>query len=238
MYTRAAQLYDALYHFKNYSAESEKLHNLIQQHNPHATTLIDVACGTGKHLENLRRYYRVEGLDISRELLDIAHERCPEVTLYQDDMLTFSLARSYDVVTCLFSAIAYVKTPDNLERAVSSMARHLRPGGMLFVEPWFSPTNYWIGSVTANFVDQPELKVAWMYISEVEDLVSVLDIHYLVGAPQGITRFNERHEMGLFTHEEYVGAFHRAGLEVHYDPQGLWGRGMYLGIRGGGGAGK
>jgi hypothetical protein len=75
-----------------------------------------------------------------------------------------------------------------------------------------------------------------MYISEVEDLVSVLDIDYLVGTPQRITRFSERHELGLFTHEEYSGVFHRAGLEVHYDPEGLWGRGMYLGIRGGAGS--
>jgi SAM-dependent methyltransferase len=236
MYTRSAQLYDALYHFKNYYAECEELHSLILQHNPKAKSLIDVACGTGKHLECLRRYYRVEGLDLSRELLDIAHERCPEVELHQDNMLTFSLGHRFDVVTCLFSAIAYVKTKVNLERAVANMARHLRPGGLLFVEPWFSPTNYWIGRITANFVDEPELKVAWMYISEVEDLVSVLDIDYLVGTPQRITRFSERHELGLFTHEEYSEAFHRAGLEVQYDPQGLWGRGMYLGIRGGAGS--
>src|SRR5919107_548502 len=115
MYTRSAQLYDVLYHFKNYHAESEKLHSLIRQHNPSAKTLIDVACGTGKHLECLRRYYRVEGLDLSRELLDITRERCPEVTLHQDDMLTFSLGHNFDVVTCLFSAIAYVKTKANLE---------------------------------------------------------------------------------------------------------------------------
>lgn len=230
MFARSTQFYDALYHFKDYAAAVEQLHTLIQETCPGATTLLDVGCGTGKHLEYLRAYYRVEGLDLNAKLLEIARKRCPGVLFHQGNMVDFNLDRSFDVVTCLFSSIGYVKTIDNLEQASSTMARHLKPGGMLFVEPWFSPENYWTGRLTANFVDQPELKIAWMYVSELKGRTSVFDIHYLVGTSQGIDHFTERHEMGLFTNAEYLEAFRKCGLDVRHDPTGLFGRGMYTGV--------
>jgi hypothetical protein len=101
---------------------------------------------------------------------------------------------------------------------------------VVVVEPWFSPENFWVGKVTANFVDEPDLKIAWMYVSEREGRLSILNTHYLVARAEGVEHFTERHELGLFTHEEYREAFVQAGLEVHYDPTGLFGRGMYLGV--------
>ena len=50
MFTKSAQWYDAIYAWKDYTREAERLHALIQQHaRQHATTLLDVACGTGQH---------------------------------------------------------------------------------------------------------------------------------------------------------------------------------------------
>ena len=230
MFNQSAQFYDARYHFKDYAAAAAQLHTQIQQSFPAATTLLDVACSTGKHLQYLRAHYDVEGLDLNRKLLEIARKRCPGILFHEGNMLDLNLDRSFDVVTCLFSSIGYLTTIDNLEQAISSMARHLKPGGMLFVEPWLSPEKYWVGKLTANFVDQPELKMAWMYVSELEGRVSIFDIHYLVGTPQGIDHFTERHEMGLFTHAEYVGAFQKCSLDVRHDPTGLFGYGMYIGV--------
>jgi ubiquinone/menaquinone biosynthesis C-methylase UbiE len=230
MYTKSATFYDALYSFKDYTATSKELQRLLQQLIPNAESLLDVACGTGKHLEYLRDYYDVEGLDLNPDLLEIARRRCPGVPFHQANMVDFQLDHKFDVITCLFSSIGYVKTVENFERTVSTMARHVRPGGVVIIEPWFTPDTYWTGTITANFVEEPELKIAWMYTSEVEDQVSVLDIHYLVGTPEGIDHFDERHEIGLFTREDYLGAFSRAGLEVLYDSVGLFGRGMYVGL--------
>ena len=98
------------------------------------------------------------------------------------------------------------------------------------MEPWFTPEEYWTDTVTANFVNEPDLKIAWMYVSEVADRAFVLDINYLVGTPEGIDHFEERHEIGLFTNEEVTEAFRGAGLEVQHDPKKLF-RGMYLGVK-------
>jgi ubiquinone/menaquinone biosynthesis C-methylase UbiE len=231
MYNKSARYYDAIYHFRDYPAQSRQLLELIHEYNPNAKTLLDVACGTGKHLEFLREHYKVEGLDINPELLEIACRRSPGVTFHQENMVDFSLGTAFDVITCLFSSIGYVKILENMEKAVACMNRHLRPGGMLLIEPWFSPETYWVGKITANFVDQPDLKICWMYKSEREDRVSVSEINFLVGMSQGIEYFTERHEQGLFTHDEYLDAFRKVGLEVHYDPIGLSKRGSYVGLK-------
>src|SRR6266542_1471726 len=124
MYTKSARFYDALYHFKDYATASKQLHALIQQYSPGAQTLLDVGCGTGKHLECLRGYYRVEGLDLNPEMLEVARGRCPGVSFHMEDMVDFNLEYTFDVVACLFSSIGYVRTVARLNRAVASMARH------------------------------------------------------------------------------------------------------------------
>jgi hypothetical protein len=70
-----------------------------------------------------------------------------------------------------------------------------------------------------------------MNVMVVEGTVSVADFHYLLGRPQGVEHFTERHELGLFTHEQYLQAFRQAGLEPELDERGLMGRGLYLAVK-------
>lgn len=231
MFTKTAEYYDALYHFKNYEEACNGLHNLIQQHTPQAKSLLDVACGTGKHLEFLQSRYACAGLDLNPELLAVAHKRCPDVPLHQGDMTDFQLPNTFDVVVCLFSSIGYVQTLDNLRKAVTCFTRHLNPGGLLVIEPWITPEKYWVDRITANFVDQPNLKIAWMYTSQLRGLTSVFDINYLVGTAAGVSSFAESHVMGLWTDAEYRDAIESAGVVVRYDANGLFGRGMYYGTK-------
>jgi SAM-dependent methyltransferase len=229
VYTKSAQYYDAIYEFRDYPATATAVTARVRERHSGAATLLDVACGTGRHLELWREEFEAEGLDLSHDLLATARQRCPDVPFHHADMTDFELGRRFDVVTCLFSSIAYVRTSENLHRAVGAMANHLSPGGLLLLEPWFTPETYWVNHLVANVVDRPDLKISWMYVSAVRDRMSVLDIHFQVGTPAGITQFRELHEMGLFTDDEYVSAFRGADLAPDYLRDRHFARGLFLG---------
>jgi len=54
------------------------------------------------------------------------------------------------------------------------------------VEPWLTPQQWRKRSVHANFVDQPELKIARMNISETKGKLSFMDMHHLVATPKRV----------------------------------------------------
>lgn len=228
MFRRTQRLYDAVYSFKDYPAECALLHDLIQDRRPGARTLLDVACGTGKHLERLREHYEVEGVDLDPGMLEVARVRLgDDVPLHVGDMLDLDLGRTFDVVTCLFSSIAYARTEEGLRRSVANLAGHAR--GMVIVEPWILPQDWIDGHLHADFVDQPDLKVARITRSGPVSDSLTLTFHYLVGTPEGVEHFTEDHEVGMFKHEQYLDALRLAGLESGHIPEGLTGRGLYVG---------
>jgi SAM-dependent methyltransferase len=228
VFIKTAHVYDVYYSIKDYAAEARMLRRILAERRPEASTLLDVACGTGRHIEHLRRWYEVEGIDINEELLARARRRCPSVPFHRADMIDFDLGRRFDVVMCLFSSIAYVRTRANFVQAIESMRAHVGPGGVLVIEPFFPPERFWTRTITANYAEADNVKVAWMYTSEREGDIGVLDIHYLVGTPERVEHFRERHEMGLFPTDLYDSTFARLGLTSEFDDEGLRGRGLYL----------
>jgi SAM-dependent methyltransferase len=231
-YTPRPDLYDLEYGFKDYPGECARIVELVRARNPNARTLLDVACGTGKHLELLRRHFdEVEGVDLDEGLLGVARERLPGVPLHRGDMRTFDLGRRFDVVTCLFSSIGFVRDLEGLAAAAGRLAAHVAPGGVLLVEPWITPERWIPGRPHLLTAERDGLVVARVTVSGVEGRISSTDMHYLVGRPDGVESFAKYAELGLFTDDEMRVALEGAGLTVEHDPEGLIGRGLWIGVR-------
>ena len=219
-----AEVYDAVYRWKDYDAETLRLRAILAGREGGA--LLDVACGTGEHLVRLRDAYTVEGLERDPEMARRARAKGLKVTV--GDMEEFNLGRRFDVVTCLFSSVGYMETPERLARAIARMAAHLAPEGILLVEPWFRPEEWRDGYVSADFVDDEGLKIARMGVSKTDGAVALLDLHHMVATPAGVETFTTHHRLGLFADWEYEAAFRAAGLTAERDEEGLMGRGLYV----------
>jgi SAM-dependent methyltransferase len=230
-YTRRPELYDLEYSFKDYESECVRIEEIVRARAPQARTLLDVACGTGKHLVFLRTRFDCEGVDLDDGLLAVARERLGNVPLHQGDMRTLDLGRRFDVVTCLFSSIGFVHDLGGLADATRSLAAHVADGGVLLVEPWITPDAWMPGRPHVLAADAEGIALARVTVSGQHGRISTTDMHYLVGTADGVEQFEERHELGLFTLEEMRRALEATGLTVEHDPDGLMGRGLWIATR-------
>jgi SAM-dependent methyltransferase len=230
MFSSSTDLYDAIYSWKDYASEAANIRTLIEQETPDALSVLDVACGTGEHIRQLLQLksYDVTGIDIEPGFVEIAAAKNPQARFICADMKDFELNTRFDVILCLFSAIGYLRTVDNVQRAILQFARHVAPGGLILVEPWFSPDQWNPSTVHVISTEANDTKVVRMSRSDVNGRISTVDFHYLVGTLAEIRHFRELHEMGLFTPEEMMVCFEDAGLHVRFDPDGLTGRGLYI----------
>ncbi|MGA2409003.1 MAG: class I SAM-dependent methyltransferase [Candidatus Binataceae bacterium] len=230
-FIESAELYDAIYGFKHYASEAERLRALINSSVPGARTILDVACGTGEHARFLKAHYAIDGADINDNYLRAARFKNPTGKYARADMTNFDFGRTYDVVTCLFSAIAIVKTFERLEAAVACMARHVRPGGALIIEPWFTPDNWRPGAPFMLGGEIGSSRVYRLSHNLREGQLSVLLHHYLLVRSDNVEHYGERIELGLFSRDEIAWALESAGFAARYDAEGLMGRGLYIAMR-------
>jgi ubiquinone/menaquinone biosynthesis C-methylase UbiE len=212
-----AEVYDLIYvaaSGKDYTAEAGEVADLIRERAPHASSLLDVACGTGMHLLRFRELFdHVEGVELSAGMLAVAAGRLPGVALHRGDMRTFRLGRTFSAVTCLFSAIGYVQSRAELYQALERFAAHLDPGGVVVVEPWFTPEQWRPGTVHHGFAQDDGRVVARVSYSDVDGSRSVTRMHYLLGEEgAGVRHWEDVHLMSLFSGDTYREAFERAGF--------------------------
>ena len=228
MFSVSAELYDAIYSFKDYSTESSKIRKLIEQERPGAKSILDVACGTAEHAKHLSANFQIDGIDVEPKFIEIARAKNPSGVYSVADMRSFRLGKRYDVVQCLFSSIAYLLMPNDIIAALKCFHAHLAPGGVILVEPWIAPSAYKPGHPSMITVDKPDLKVCRMNVSTCEGDVSIIHFHYLIGTQDGVRHEEEIHRLSLIPTETMTKYFHAAGLRCQFDPIGLFDRGLFI----------
>lgn len=134
-YNQLSKYYDVLHNKKNYGEEARFFMNLISKYKKsRGKELLDVACGTGSHLFYFKNKFDVEGVDSSKDLIKIAKEKNPDIKLCVQDMKELNLRKKYDVITLLFSSIAYLKNKKEILKTLKNFHNHLKVGGILIIE--------------------------------------------------------------------------------------------------------
>ena len=104
--------------------------------------VLEVMCGTGRVLIPLARAgYEVTGLDSNEKMLEAARRKLAgepadvqrRVTLVKADARDFDLGRKFNLVILAFSSVNHLLSPDDQDRAVARLKRHISDDGLLAV---------------------------------------------------------------------------------------------------------
>lgn len=234
MFHRLAPYYDDLVGEKDYRAETRFLESLARRLvRSRGKAWLDVGCGTGRHLSFLRQHYSVTGVDASREMLRVARRRLPGIPLVLGDMRDFHLGETFDVLSCLYSAIGHLRTERDLEATFANFARHLKPGGVAIIEPWIDPANFRSGYVHLLVHQSPSVAVARMALSSRRGRRSLVHYHYLIGKAGSPVRHFEEVDVGLLVpRNRMLEMLRAAGLTPRFRRKGLtYGRGLLVGLK-------
>jgi len=234
IYKDLARYYDLIYSWKDYKKEAETIRRLIAKYKKSkGNDLLEVACGTGGHIQYLKDHFQAMGTDINNGMLGVARKKVKGVRFQQADMVTLALNQEFDAIICLFSSIGYLKTDAALKKTLRNFARHLKDGGVVIIEPWLTKGGYTKGHPHMATYGDDNTKIARLNVSNVRGDFSILDMHHLIAERnKGVKYFVDRHELRMVEARQILRFMREAGLRAKFIKDGFTaGRGLYIGVK-------
>lgn len=131
LYADLSAHYDLLCADIDYGAQADAVHRLHQLLGNGGNHYLDLACGTGAHLQHfVKRGYRAWGLDLNQPMLAQAQARCPEAEFLCDDMAGFCAPLQVDLISCFLYSIHYNNDIARLQQCLTKVHQSLRTGGL------------------------------------------------------------------------------------------------------------
>ena len=190
------------------------------------TAILDLACGQGRIAVPLaQRGYRVTGLDLSEQLLDVAREAADAagvaVEWHRADMrdIPAEWAGRFDYIINIFTAFGYFEDETENQRVLAGVARALKPGGRFLIE-----------SINRDGVMGRFRERGWR---ETDGLLVCTEVSFdpIGGMASTVDQWDEdgerqelHHSVRLYTPTELAAMLRAAGLELVATYGGLAGK--------------
>lgn len=224
-YAAIAPYYDFFYDFGAPGGKTEQevdfLAWAIGDHEPSSIRILDVACGTGRHLiKLLERGYDASGFDLSPDMIGIAHDKLAATghptPLHIGDMRDIPAELGpVDVLCSWLTAIAHMQTNADLLAAFRSFASVMKPGGLLVLE---TINHFWI---TDKFLPSEDMWIATAdgfihrHVTRKVNYVAATLTHaehVLIGDATGVHHRHYSSDLRGLSWPELQGYLHQAGF--------------------------
>ena len=132
-YKRLSTVYDL--GWSDFSKQYIDLINeLFSERGVTRATILDIACGTGTlAIEIAKHGHVVHGIDSSPEMVRMARSKSaglPNLSFDLQDMVQFNIDGTFDLVTCTYDSINYIRELNDLREMLFRVSSALRKGGL------------------------------------------------------------------------------------------------------------
>lgn len=199
-YKEFAKYYDKFYQKKDYQKEVNFLTNFINKED----TIIDIGCGTGIHISLFTKDgYDVDGLDLNKEMLDIAKTRL-NTNLYNQNILDININKKYDTIISMFAVINHLKDTNELTICLNNLKKILKDNGKIIID-LHNPQSS--GSKTDTYDNMTRI-MEWHYNKDTK--IEESKICFIINNK----KYYDTHTFRIFTIDEIKECCKNVGLRV------------------------
>lgn len=129
-----ADFYDEMMIYVDYDKWAKLIDNRIRELLT-GKKIMEIGCGTGEILQRLAAYgYEVSGIDISEEMLRIAKAKYDSLDIKKEDMRIIKNENEFDGVVCVFDALNYLQSFEELKLVFENIKRAIKPNGIFLFD--------------------------------------------------------------------------------------------------------
>jgi|GEM_PF-207341 len=187
-------------------------------------TVLDLGCGTGEHLNSLKKYgIKCTGIDSSEEMLKTAKKRYPTgISFEHADLRNFDYYSRFDLVMSLFGSMDYLIEDEDVDKLFWNTWRAMKPDGLGVFEIWNSAPVKKIRNKPVTPISQTLYEGTFisrhrgftLLESENPRTVVQVDYRYDVQTGNDVKSFEDRHVMRAFSFSEINTFLNKNGFAV------------------------
>lgn len=195
-------------------------------------SVLDLACGTGKHLLEFDKHTNgtLIGIDLADAMLDCVRGRTATVAGDMCQEHTWKkIPAGLDLVTCLFNSLNYITSRNKLGNIFDQAWEHLGKGGR-FAFQCFDPDSITENDMALQFCSQTsaysvlrltkiERHVVKGHLADSASFVMAYAVAHNRGARE-VEAWTERHDFRLWTQEELAATLEVARFKVVTNTKG------------------
>lgn len=216
-YSDFAYIYDELMHRDiDYGKWTDYIENLFDMYGINPTLVCDLACGTGNMTINMaKRGYDMTGVDISKDMLNIAREKSASLPILylNQSMENLDLYGTMGAFLCMIDGINYVISPKSLLKLFTRIKTCFIDDGGLFI--FDISSEYKLKNIIGNntFIHCTEdIFYTWQNRFIEKKNLSDMFLTFFVKQGKCYRRFEERHLQRAYSEKELRYLLKKAGF--------------------------
>lgn len=224
-----SKYYDLLYKDKDYGLEAKYILSILKNNNFNDySSLIDLGCGTGKHLNELSTHFQqCIGIDISEGMISSAISDSNEfknIEYRVSDVTSYDFNERFSCILSLFHVFSYLITDSQLNGFFESASNHSKPESYLLFDYYnFDGLMHDKPSIRTKIVENNHIKVERKATPQLNEVNNILKIDFDINIIDKLANneshlFKESHSMRFFKQEDITKLASKHGFEIlnHY----------------------
>lgn len=222
VYSRFAFYYDAIYNeICDYKKDVEVYLQITSKHfTKKLESVIDLGCGSGKHLEILhKKGLEVAGIDLSKEMIELAKQRFKkekqQISLKVDNMNNLAIDQPFDLATSFFGGFGYLTEEEEIVKLFTNIRE--KKVQLFVFEFWHTAQvkedhQTWM---KVKLEEEKELIRLSQSTFDSEKSILRIDFEFIISSDEKIVdRFTETHNIRTYTFESITELVSKAGCEI------------------------